>query len=67
VAAAQVDTVERVVVVDADPVPGARAYLATIDVRSSSTSGVTTTQAFLLITVIRQPGGWLVDDSQVVG
>ena len=67
VAAAQVDTVERVVVEDADPVPGAQAYLATIDVRTSSTHGVTTSQAFLLITLIRQAGGWLVDDSQVVG
>lgn len=67
VAAAQVDTVERVVVEDADPVPDARAYLATIDVRTRSTQGVTTSQAFLLSTLVRQAGGWLVDDSQVVG
>ena len=66
VAAAQVDTVERVVVEDADPVPGAQAYLATIDVRTSSTHGVTTSQAFLLLTLVRQAGGWLVDDSRVV-
>jgi hypothetical protein len=67
VAAAQADTVERVVVEDADPVPGAQAYLATIDVCASSTHGVTTSQAFLLVTVIREAGGWLVNDSQVVG
>ena len=66
-ATSQVDTVERVVVEEADPVPGGAAYLATIDIRNSSAYGVTTTQAFLLLTVIRQAGGWLVDDSHVLG
>ena len=67
VAAGQVDTVERVVIEEADPVTGGAAYLVTIDIRTSSAYGVTTTQAFLLLTVIRQAGGWLVDDSRVVG
>ena len=67
VAAGQVEAVERVVVEEADPVPGGIAYLATIDIRTSSTHGVTTSQAFLLVTVVRHAGGWLVDDSQVVG
>ncbi len=49
------------------PIPGANAYLATIDIRTSSSHGTTTSQASLLLTVIRRAGGWLVDDTQVVG
>ena len=67
VAAGQVDVVERVVVEEVDPVSGGIAYLATIDIRTNSTHGVTTTQAFLLVTAVRHAGAWLVDESQVVG
>ena len=67
VATGQVDTVERVLVEETDPIPDGNAYLATIDIRTSSFHGVTTSQAFLLLTVVHQADGWLVDDIQVVG
>jgi hypothetical protein len=67
VAAAQVDAVERVELEDADPVPAGRTYLATLDIRTSTTRGVTTSQALLPLTLVRQAGGWLVDDTQLVG
>jgi len=66
VAASRVDTVERVDLADADPVPGAHSYLATVHVTTRTAAAVTATEELLLVHVADGPGGWLVVATQLV-
>ncbi len=66
VAASQVDTVDRVDLDDADPVPGANSYLATVHVTTRTATTTTTGEEFLLVQVARTAEGWLVTATQLV-
>jgi len=66
VAAGEVDSVDQVVLAEADPVPGAESYFATVHLSSRSAAGSTATEAFLLLRVVRTDDGWLVDDVRFV-
>lgn len=66
VAASQVDTVDRVDLADADPVPGANSYLATVQVTTRTATATTTGEEFLLVQVARGADGWSVTATQLV-
>jgi len=66
VAAGEVDSVDQVVLTDADPVPGAKSYFATVHLSSRSAAGPTATETFLLLRMVPTGDGWLVDDIQLV-
>jgi len=66
VAARRIDTVDRVEIDEADPIPGAKSYLATVHLTTTGHGARTTSETLVLLRVVRSGDGWLVEDSQLV-